>query len=299
MDPKPESARTPISRRRAASRTAAFHFSPGEALSTSFSIFGRHLPVLLLLAAAFHALPLLLSIKQAEAVRDVLLEFRVTQEMPGTFRLLGGPIGIASLLASWILPLAFQAVVTIAVLQTLKGGSPRWGESVGKGVQRLLHALGAAFFVMLAIAVPCFVIVMVLGGLGGVIGMLLGFVGAAVLFVMLACVWYVAVPTAVVEGRNPFDAMGRSATLTRGARGKVFGIVLVVYGIPMLIVYLLQRLSFPDVDPTVANLTPLFVQAGLGIVFSSIQAVTAVVVYHLLRKGKEGVGLDELLAVFD
>lgn len=46
-------------------------------------------------------------------------------------------------------------------------------------------------------------------------------------------------------------------------------------------------------------MTRILIEGGIGVLFGCLQAVASVVVYHLLRRAKEGVGLDELLAVFD
>jgi hypothetical protein len=104
---------------------------------------------------------------------------------------------------------------------------------------------------------------------------------------------------AVVEGGSPGNAMGRSAKLTAGARARVFAVLVVVYGVPFVVALGLQRILARGSDPFELSLTPMVVQHAFAALCSCVQAVTAVVVYHALRSAKEGVGLDELLAVFD
>src|SRR5262245_46086127 len=102
---RPEEPRPPPVPGRGPERDRSFGFSSGEVISTSFRIFGRHLPTLLGLAALFHALPTFLSVQHARATSHLSRE-------PGVHFGFEGPYGIVAALASRVLPLAFQAVVT-------------------------------------------------------------------------------------------------------------------------------------------------------------------------------------------
>jgi hypothetical protein len=64
----------------------------------------------------------------------------------------------------------------------------------------------------------------ILSGLGILAGLILLIVPGVILYVM----WSVAAPALVEERLGPVEALGRSRELTRGARWKVFGLLLVV-----------------------------------------------------------------------
>jgi hypothetical protein len=112
--------------------------------------------------------------------------------------------------------------------------------------------------------------------------------------IVFACMWWIAVPVAVVERTNVIESMRRSHVLTKGEKGSVF-VVLLVLGLVWLGVTMLLGAVYADVeDPTAFN----WALVVLMVVFSVLQAVAAAVGYHDLRISKEGASVDELVAVF-
>lgn len=273
----------------------SFSFSAGQVLSRSFRIFGTRCWILIPLSLVVHMGPLW-------ALGDL---DRVRLRAMGPFAwiyVLGTGRALASVLVDWALPLAFQAVVAYAVFQSLRGTPARWGSSIGRGLRRLPHALGASLLILAAMVVPAFL-------LGSLLARMRSHDGWA-LFVLLVYLvylaWlgtrvYVGVQAAVVEGVGPVRAFRRSSFLTNYARWKVFGILIVVVVVPWILsnyvlpLWLLRRSS--DADGNYEAL--LWAYTALNVVFAALQAVAAAVTYHALREAKEGIGLDELLAVFD
>jgi hypothetical protein len=255
-------------------------FSAADVLTSSLAIFARHFPVLLVLSAAFRAVPFGLGLLQF-AVGSSLR----SENEPRWLTSVGGVLGVTWVITHWLLALAFQAVVTLAVFRVLSGRSPGWSESVRQGLSRLPLALATGLCVVLGLALP-FVIILAFAPTFGVL--------AVIAAISLGCLWFVAVQAAVVEGVRPLRALGRSVKLTDGALRRIFGIAFLVYAVPEVAMILLR-----GGDRAMYSVSELCIESAFGALFGALQAVVSVVLYCALRKAKEGVGLDELLAVFD
>jgi hypothetical protein len=277
-----------------------FSFSAGQVLGSSFRIFGTKCWILIPLSALFHIVPTWALMKSTGGAR-----FWGGDVGPfGWLYLLETGRGLRFILTDWVLPLAFQAVVTYAVFQSLRGTPARWGPSIGRGLKRLPHALGASLLILVVILLPTYLLGRLVAGSG------LAWSPGGVLFVLgvILCylAWvsarlYVAVQAAVVEGVGPFRAFGRSSFLTRHARWKMFGLLIVVVVVPWILAnFVIPRWVLQTYrDFETSGMTLFWVQQAVGVVFATLQSVTAAVAYHALREAKEGTGLDELLAVFD
>lgn len=142
----------------------------------------------------------------------------------------------------------------------------------------------------------------VLLGLGLLVGLVLLIVPGIILYL----IWSVATPALVEEQIGVFEAFGRSAFLTRGARWNIFAIQLVVLaiywiisaisGILILLVYGMQGYASA-------------VQNGVPILFTLLSAITSTAVlvlvtaiqtslYVELRDWKDGPASDRLDAIF-
>jgi hypothetical protein len=100
-----------------------------------------------------------------------------------------------------------QGALVRATVAHSEGRKASFGESTAAG---------------LAVALPLFGMA-ILSGLGMLVGLLLLIVPGVILYVM----WSVSAPALVEERLGPIEALGRSRELTRGARWKVFGLLLV------------------------------------------------------------------------
>jgi hypothetical protein len=86
--------------------------------------------------------------------------------------------------------------------------------------------------------------------------------------------------------------------LTGGSRWGLFGIIVFFGVIGWAVDQMMQRMFMPH--ETMDELKVyVWASLGSGLVLGAIQAVTAAVAYHDLRLSKEGVGIEELAAVFD
>ena len=286
-------------RRRASRVPHGWKFDAGQALARSLAFYGRHLPILGLYAFVIF-LPL--------ALYYLAVASQVWEESGGSllfWALFNERTGTIGRILEFGLPFILQATVTLGVFQHLRGGGRvQYGRSFARGMARFFPVLGTALLVAFLAAAVVFVALLLLAvvfqtvgaGLGALILMLV-----AVLAIMgtIACVFFVAVQAVVVEGVGPTRAMARSAWLTRGARWKIFGTWFAVFLVAFLIGLFIMRTgdgapaSFADVR------TLLLVRVAFTAVLSAFSAVFAAVVYHDLRGAKEGVGIDELIRVFE
>jgi hypothetical protein len=205
---------------------------------------------------------------------------------------------------TWVLVMLLGMVasgaITYGVFEQLRGQRVSVGEALGRGLGRVPSLLGIAFLLLL-IFMGLGIVLAIGGGIVGalfglaspILGGLIFLVIVGVPLVAMYCRFYVAVPAAVVESAGSTDALRRSAFLTDSYRKTVAGIVVLVLGLnwgtSLLWSYLLRN------QPYLLLAVNWFFTIALGALSSTASAVT----YHDLRVVKEGVGTDELAAVFD
>jgi hypothetical protein len=116
------------------------------------------------------------------------------------------------------------------------------------------------------------------------------------------CMNWVAVPVAVIEQPGSTASLSRSQDLTSDTRLAVFAVILVIgmiVGVVSVVgngvvVALSSAVGSPGVKAAATVLLTLVL-----IPFQCLQAASAAVGYHELRLNREGVGLDELVRVFE
>jgi len=174
--------------------------SIGRVFSRAFGTIGGNPVVTLGIAFLFGALP------------SLLLGYALQTWRVETFTFLGPLATIAIGLVT--------AVIGIALAMITQGALVRATVAHGEGREASFGESAAAG---LAVALPLFGMA-VLSGLGILAGLVALIVPGIILYVM----WSVAAPALVEERLGPVEALGRSRELTRGARWKVFGLLLVV-----------------------------------------------------------------------
>lgn len=236
----------------------ANEFRIGQVITTSLEVFSRHIAIFTLIAGVV-VLPVVLA---------VVLTAGGAPDAVG----IGVLIGVVLYL--FLTPLA-TAVILYGAFQAMRGHPVRLGDSVSNGLARFLPLVG----------------VMIVQGLGILAASLLFFIPGVIVAVM----WYVAVPICVVEKIGPIDSLSRSQHLTKGVRWKVFGLLLFAYVIGILVESVL-----PVVGSLLAGYWGQFVlqliSQGLSLAFSSVLIVVA---YYNLRVAKEGMDIEAIASVFD
>ncbi|GLS22796.1 hypothetical protein GCM10007874_58160 [Labrys miyagiensis] len=130
------------------------------------------------------------------------------------------------------------------------------------------------------------------------IGIILFFVPG----IIIACMLFITTPVCVTEQRGVFDSLGRSKELTKGNRWKILALMLLLYGIPALIGFLISllflggRIVASYAAPSYAFITATTLAQ---ILVSSFVTVVVATSYFLLRTAKEGVDISQLTTVFD
>ncbi len=228
-----------------------FEFRIGRLFRQSYTVYSHQLPVFLALGV-LPALPnLLLGTASGPAAWLVLM------------------------VLSLILTAIAQAALVQAAVQDMRRQPVGLGESVTKGLARLMPVIGTAICVGISVG----------------IGFVLLFVPGLIVMTMV----FVALPVCVVERLGPVASLKRSAALTKGHRWAVFGVFLVIVVASIIGNVLVSAVLGLALGPLVARLG-LFAWTA---VISSFNAVVVIVAYHDLRVLKDGMDIDRIAAVFD
>lgn len=262
----------------------------GAALSRSFSFYGRNLPFLAALGIVVF-LPLVLY--QLDYTRSLTESPMWERSATGAYVLM---------LLYFLTPLVLQVFVSLAVFQHLAGERTRPLRSVSRGLASFLPAMGLALLfaliligVVFAVGFPIGIFMSSARG-SAVMGVIFTLVLVLAL-VWVHCVFFVAPQALVVERIMPWTALGRSRRLTRGARWRIFAIVLVIVALLWLLTLVMEAVR-PDALTWSQQRLNILLSMGLVAVFAPFAAVCAAVVYHDLRRAREGVDVEELIRVF-
>jgi Membrane domain of glycerophosphoryl diester phosphodiesterase len=189
----------------------------------------------------------------------------------------GGLIAIGVLVAllsgaSFVLS---QAVILYGAFERMRGHSFAVGRSLQQGLARFFPIVGAYILLMLAI------------GLGMVLLLVPG--------IILAMMFFVALPACIVESKGPAESLSRSAELTKGNRWRLFGLALLLYLINVVGRAIVQFGLLALAGPLLSNIAVFLWSAAFG----AVNAIMIAVVYYDLRVAREGVDIERIAAVFD
>jgi hypothetical protein len=180
-----------------------------------------------------------------------------------------------------IVDLIIGQVVTVMLIygtvQALRGRQVSVGECLSDGLKRLGPAIGVAL----------------IAGIGIAIGMVLLVVPGLI----LATIWAVAIPSAVVERTGVFASLSRSVDLTRERRWRSFGAILVAGLITIVIAAVIGGLAV--VIGGVQSVSFAVVLWAITAISQAFSACVVATLYYNLRREKEGVGIEQIAQVFD
>jgi len=239
---------------------SAAAFSVGNVLQRTVGLLSRHF-LLFFLAAA---------------VTQIIQLFVIFTPQPIGRPGIGGTatIGGLGLLVALVLTPLMQTVTYHAAFQDMLGRPVRVGDSISIAFRRFLPVLGTLICMGLAIGFGC-ILLLVPG-------------------IILAAMFAVAVPAAVVEQTGPFASLGRSRALTKGHRWQVFGIALLLIVASAAGTAAAAVIRLP-LGLVIGGLVGFAIHAVVNAYFS----IAGVVMYHDLRVAKEGVDTSRIAAVFD
>jgi len=277
----------------------------GEILDGSFNIYRRHFGLFMRLSLILVWLP---------AAAGIYLNLRFSSnpfELLNLFEEnIAGSIGIAILLVVvWtVCGLLLKAGTIRVISDSYLGREPELGSSLRFGVNKiiplLLVALSKTLLIILLYGAAVLAVMLlyfmgrILGpGVGGLMAFL-GIVGAAWFVIWVACAYGMTTPIVVLEDLpSSFDAFGRSWDLTRGARGKIAGTMIVT----SLISQFLPAMVIAAMTAAVGaagnqSLQPLFVVISslLSIVLAPILPCALTLLYYDLRVRREAFDIQVL-----
>ena len=162
-------------------------------------------------------------------------------------------------------------------MQALRGQQVAVGECLSQGMKRLGAALGVAILSGIAIAAGMFVLLV--PGL------------------ILATMWAVAIPVAVIEEMGVTASLGRSQQLTSERRWRVLSAYLVTF-----LITVVGGAAIGAVAGMLVGLDSSIFQIVVWAFVALSQAFSACVIttlYYYLRREKEGVDIHQIASVFD
>jgi hypothetical protein len=176
--------------------------------------------------------------------------------------------GLASFVVPFIVGVVTQSLLTsvmiVGVLRHLAGAPPlAFGELMTRGFKTLLSVI----------------LVSLIAGVAIGIGMLLLLVPGFFLLVL----WYVVVPVTVVEQADIGTAFSRSGALTSGYRWTLLGVAILLFIVGMVVGF-------------VAAIFGPFGQAIAGGLMAMIGCTLVSLIYHDLRRIKDGQSSEEIAA---
>ena len=266
-------------------------FSMGRVINRAFSVLGHNFMLYLLLSALLVGVPTgVVSFLQTDSV--------FTASANDFFSAARIGLWAGGLLISIVCNAMLQGSVIHATVSDLAGRRTSFGESLAVGLRYFLPLLG----ISLIVGIGCFI--------GAVF-----FVVPGVLLALALCV---AAPAEVMERSGVFGSLGRSVELTRNHRGAIFALVLgyfvVMWLIQMVVTAVVAGFSLASLAPNLRAAGPpgagpqtlqtvMWIETGMGLVvatlLASLSSVGIASIYFELRQAKEGVGVDQLAAVFD
>jgi Membrane domain of glycerophosphoryl diester phosphodiesterase len=273
-------------------------FRLGHVFSLAWTVFSGNF-LRFTIVAAIVLLPTLL------LVRPTTLTLANPFPNPGWF--------VIAFLAMLVLYPLSQAILLHMAFQDMTGRPVKLAESTMVGLRRFFPIIGIGLIVVLVLALYMVGMALAVVALGqflqspGLV-VLATVIGIIPLF-MLYLMWFVAIPACVVERLGPLRSLGRSRALTKGHRWKILGMILLIL-IAGLIVGILvgilvgvlltglgagSALGVSSVPSTAGQVVNLILNA----ILTAFLAILIAVTYHDLRVAKEGVGTEQIAAVFE
>jgi len=275
----------------------------GEILDGALQVFRRHFGLFLKLSLAVMWLPLAFSIywrarffgfNAATAQQTAA----VMQNEIVLFVLWGLAWGVVYGAGMLVLTAGSIRVISDSYL----GRDPQFGDSlqfgVGKMVPLFLVGLGK-FLLIVLLGLVCALVIGVTFSAGGAALLLVVIeaIGAVWAVIYVGCGYMVTTPVVVLESlSSSFEAFGRSWELTRGERGRVFGLMFVAG----LIANALPSFVLTAVGAVVGQVAPgamfgwTVIAAVLPVVLTPIVPCVLTLAYYDLRVRREGFDLQLL-----
>lgn len=155
----------------------------------------------------------------------------------------------------------------------------------------------SAFDVGVRMALPLLGLAIVMG-----LGLFIGFILLIVPAIFLAVMWSVAAPVLVAERRDIIESLRRSADLTKGHRWNVFGLLAIYVLLTWLLAAFIGGVALAMGSVASGgslNILPILLTPLVNVAAGIVGSAGVASLYYELRSAKDGIGADELAAVFD
>jgi len=239
-------------------------FGIGNVLATGFRIWVKNLIPFMLITALIYSPVLIWSIS---SVQGEMTGDRLSAAVKA--------IQYGSLLMG-LLNILVSAALTYGVVMELQGQRSSIGACITTGLTRFFPALGVAILSALCIA-------------GGMILLIIP-------GVIIYCMLYIATQCAVLERPGLLGALKRSRELTRGHKGEIFGLLIILVLLNFGLRWVVTSVTLTGSANDFSHYA--YVLLVEQMIVGSIGAVMASVAYYFLRAEKEGTSAQELAAVF-
>jgi hypothetical protein len=246
-------------------------FDMGRVVGRTFSAVGKNFVLYFALGLVFAGGPaLMMAVGQGLATAEAASPFGAYTQL-----YIGG--AVLNMIGTYVL----QAALTHGAVVHFDGRRASLGDCLATGLRFFLPIFAIALLWLVGVA----------------LGLILLFVPGLILMT----VWAVVAPAEVVERTGVFGAFSRSAALTRDHRWSIF-----LLGLALWILTTIFSMVTLAVAGIVSAAGWLSAGWAIGIaqcitnpIVSIITAVGVASLYFELRSVKEGVGVEELAAVFD
>lgn len=174
-----------------------------------------------------------------------------------------------------------EAAITHGTVVSLNGGKASFGECLSTAISNILPLLAITLIATVAVLLGTLVLVV-----------------PGIILMLMLCV---SVQTRVVEHKGIMDSLRRSAELTKGYKGQILGLFAIYFVLSIAIQLLTRRLTglvMLAQAGTAYTILYLVVAVLVQIVFGLLNAVGTTSIYYELRLAKEGIGAEQLAAVF-
>jgi hypothetical protein len=187
-----------------------------------------------------------------------------------------------------------QSALTYGTLQYLRGQRSSVGACIAGGWRAAPRILLATVLLVVVLGLFGIIGFMIIGGvlssLGAGLLIPVAFLGIGLY--IFARLW-VFVPAIVIERVGTLECFGRSMELTREHRWKIFAILILIAVANWAISS--ATAFFAQIDPVAAGV----IDTGSSLFFLALNPVLAAAGYYYIRAEKEGVGIDDVVRVFD
>ena len=258
-----------------AAEPGTVQFSIGRVIGDSFGVLARNIVSFGLLALLIGIIQLLFVLflfnpaefTAAAEANPEQLEQIMAQFSWGLFFLYAVIIMVVSALT--------QAAIIYGTFQDLRGQKAGIGDCIARGLSAIVPVVVGSLLL----------------SFGVMIGMILLVVPGIILLLM----WWVYIPTIVVEGKGIIGGFGRSRELTRGRRWHILGLAVIVFILIMAINFIVGLVS-----SAVGSLTAqAIVEYAVWSLITAFNSVLGAVGYYYLRAEKEGIDVNEIARIFD